>query len=219
MIRAVRLAGLFALVCMLLPAPAAAQEAFVPGTRVIFHEDFTAPRDTIFRRLRNVSPRIGLQARGGRPFLHARTPSGFEIVLPEWLPTRYTIEFDFFIPGVNHVAVTSLGAGDEENGSVFCGPHTVTVSSGGEEDRVAELDEMEGLGGTMEEKVNHCAIAVDGSRTRIWVNGVHALDVPDLAPRPGNRLRIHFAGVEDPTLLDQNIPVWLTNLRIAAVQP
>ncbi|HEX8691206.1 MAG TPA: hypothetical protein VF746_02100 [Longimicrobium sp.] len=203
---------------LLLPAPARAQEAFVPGARVIFQEDFAAPRDTVFRRLRSVSPRIGLQARDGRAFLHARTPSSFEIVLPERLPERYTIEFDFFIPGVNQVGITSLGGGDVENGSVYCGPHTVTVSSGGEEDRVAELDEIEGLGGTTEERVNHCAIMVEGSRTRVWVNGRPVLDVPDLAPRPSDRLRVHFAGVEDPTLLDQNIQVWLTSLRIAAAR-
>jgi hypothetical protein len=27
---------------------------------------------------------------------------------------------------------------------------------------------------------------------------------------------VHYAGVEDPTLLDENVPVWLTNIRIAA---
>jgi len=216
MIRASVFCSLLALALPVLPVAAPAQEAFVPGARVIYQEDFTAPRDTIFRRLRNVSPRIGLQARDGRPFLHARTPSSFEVVLPEALPQRYTIEFDFFIPGVNQVGITSLGAGGEANGSVYCGPHTVTVAAGSADDRVAELDEIEGLGGAMEERVNRCAILVDGSRTRVWVNGRPVLDVPDLAPRPSTRLRIHFAGVEDPTLLDQNVQVWLTGLRIAA---
>lgn len=117
------------------------------------------------------------------------------------------------------MGITSLGQGDEENGSVFCGPHTVQVSRGGEEDVVRELDEIEGLGGVAEGRVNRCAVAVGGESTRIWVNGTHVLDSPALAPRPGSRLRVRFQGVEDPTLLDENIPVWLTSLRVAAVAP
>ena len=46
---------------------------------------------------------------------------------------------------------------------------------------------------------------------------VRERDSPALGPRPGSRLRVHFHGVEDPTLLDQNIPVWLSNIRIAAL--
>lgn len=205
-----------ALAALAMALPARAQETFVPGTRVIYQENFTAHRDTIFRRLRNVSPRIGVQARDGRPFLHARTPSSFDIVLPERLPARYTIEFDFFIPGVNQASVTLLGAGDDENGTVACGPHTLNGSNGEGDDRLVELDEMEGMGANLEERVNRCAIEVDGDRTRVWVNGIPAADWSGLALGRSNRLRVHFAGVEDPTLLDQNIPVWLGNLRIAA---
>ena len=210
-------AGLFALALLPLPAALRAQEAFVPGDRVLFAESFTAPADSVLRRLRSVSPRIGVQRRENRPFLHARTPSSFEVVLPERLPERYTIEFDFFIPGINQASVTLLGAGDDENGTVACGPHTLNGMDGEGDDRVVELDEMQEMGANLEERVNRCAIAVDGDRTRVWVNGIPAAEWTGLALGRSNRLRIHFAGVEDPTLLDQNIPVWLGNLRIAAV--
>lgn len=212
MIRSAVIAG-FASLALLASADAAAAQAFTPGNQVIYEESFSAPRDTILRRLRNVHPRIGFQRRGNAPGLHARTPASFEIVLPEELPRRYTLEFDMYIPGDNHVAVTTLGAGGDE-GTLVCGPHLVTVLSGAGDDRTVSLDEIEALTGT-EERVNHCAFSVDGDRVRAWVNDVAAADEAAIELGRGSRLRVHFTGVEDPTLLDQNIPVWLTNIRIA----
>ena len=205
-----------ALASIAAPAGVRAQD-FVPGDRVLYFENFGAPRDTVMKRLRNVSPRVSFQARAGQPGLHARTPSSFDVVLPERLPERYTIEFDFFIPGENHVALTLLEGTDEGNGTVVCGPHTVTFASGEGDDRTTQVDGIEGLGGNTEERVNHCAVAVDGDRVGVWINGIRVAEESGLALGRSDRLRVHFAGVEDPTLLDQNIPVWLTNLRIAAI--
>jgi hypothetical protein len=208
--------ALAALAILALPAAAGAQ-AFTPGQRVIFSEDF-ARGDSALRRLRSVSPRIGVGKRGERTFLHARTPSSFEIALPEQLPERYTVEYDFFIPGVNQVFVTLLGRDGTERGTVACGPHTINFSDGQGDDRVTELDERPGdFGGGLEERENHCAIAVDGNRVRLWVNDVLAADEQNLSLGRADRLRVHFAGVEDETLLHENIPVWLSNLRIAAL--
>lgn len=192
---------------------AASAQAFTPGDRVIYQEDFSAPRDTILRRLRNVHPRVSFQRHGNAPGLHARTPATFEIVLPEQLPQRYTLEFDFHIAGDNHVAVTTLG-GDGDQGTLLCGPHTVVVMNGEGDDRPTSLDEIERLSGT-EERVNHCAFSVDGDHVRAWVNNVRVADEEGLTIGRSNRLRVEFTGVEDPTLLDQNIPVWMTNIRIA----
>lgn len=193
---------------------AASAQAFTPGDRVIYQEDFSTPRDTIMRRLRNVHPRISFRLHGDAPGLHARTPAMFEIVLPEQLPQRYTVEFNMYIPGENHVALITLGPDGEERGMVLCGTHTVTTSDSNGDDRTVSLDEIQGLSGT-EERVNHCAFSVDGDHVRAWVNNVRAADDEGLAMGRGNRLRVEFAGVEDATLLDQNIPVWLTNIRIA----
>lgn len=212
MIRSAVLAG-FASLAVLASSDAAAAQAFTPGNRVIYQEDFSAPRDTILRRLRDVHARIGFRRHGDAPGLHARTPASFEIVLPEQLPRRYTLEFDMYIPGDNQVAVTTLGA-DGDEGTLVCGPHHVTVLSGAGDDRTVSLDEIEALTGT-EERVNHCAFSVDGDRVRAWVNNVAAADEAGFGMGRCNRLRVHFTGVEDPTLLDQNIPVWLTNIRIA----
>lgn len=193
-------------------APAAAQ-AFTPGDRVIYQEDFSAPRDTIMKRLRNVHSRISFARHGGAPGLHARTPARFEIVLPEQLPRRYTVEFDMYIPGENHVAITTLG-GDGDQGTLLCGPHEVNVMSGEGDDRPASLDEIAALA-NLEPRVNHCAFLVEADRVRAWVNNVPAADNEGITLGRANRLRVEFAGVEDATLLDQNIPVWLTNIRIA----
>jgi hypothetical protein len=193
---------------------AAGAQAFTPGDRAIYQENFSAPRDTILKRLRDVHPRVSFQRHGDAPGLHARTPATFDIVLPEQLPRRYTLEFDFHIAGDNHVAVTTLG-GDGDQGMLLCGPHAVVVTDGEGDDRAVSLDAIDRLGGGMEERVNHCAFSVDGDHVRAWVNNVRVADEAGLAMGRAARLRVEFAGVEDPTLLDQNIPVWLTNIRIA----
>jgi hypothetical protein len=207
-------AGFAALALFTVPAALPAQ-TFTPGDRVIYQENFSLPADSILRRLRNVHPRISFQRHGNVPGLHARTPATFEIVLPERLPERYTLEFDFYIPGHNHVAIITLGADGEPSGMVLCGTHEVTTSNSDGDDRTVSLDEIRGLGGTTEERVNHCAIRVERDRVGTWVNGIRAAEEEGITLGRGNRLRVEFAGVEDPTLLDQNIPVWISNIRIA----
>lgn len=191
-------------------------QPFTPGDRVIYQESFAQPADSIMRHLRNVHLRISFRRHGNAPGLHARTPSSFEIVLPEQLPERYTLEFDFYIPGDNQVGITTLGPNGQERGTVICGPHVVTTSNGDGDDRTVPLDEIERIGGTTEERVNHCAISVDGAHVAVWLNNVQAADEQGMQLGRGNRLLVRFEGVEDPTLLDQNIPVWLSNVRIAA---
>lgn len=212
MIRATLIAAA-SLAIVAAPGQTSAQ-AFTPGDRVIYQEDFSAPRDTIHKRLRNVHRRVSFQRHGNAPGLHARTPATFDILLPERLPQRYTLEFDLYIPGENHVAVHTLN-GDAADGTLLCGPHVVTLLSGEGDDRTTPLDEVAGIGGTTEERVNHCSFLVDGTRVQVWVNDVRAADEEGLALGRGNRLRVEFAGVEDATLLDQNIPVWMSNIRIA----
>lgn len=207
-------AGLAALAFVALPAALPAQ-AFTPGDRVIYQENFSQPADSIMRHLRNVHSRISFRRHGNAPGLHARTPASYEIVLPEQLPERYTLEFDFHIAGDNQIGFTTVGANNQERGTVVCGPHVVTTSNGQGDDRTVSLDEIDRLAGTMEERVNHCAIAVDGDRVTVWVSNVRAADDEGMQLGRGNRLRVRFEGVEDPTLLDQNIPVWMTNIRIA----
>jgi hypothetical protein len=207
-------AGLATLALVALPAALPAQ-AFTPGDRVIYQENFSQPADSIMRRLRDVHPRISFRRHGDVPGLHARTPAEFQIVLPEQLPERYTLEFDFHIAGDNQVGFTTLGPAGQERGTVICGPHLVTTSDGSGDDRTVSLDAIERVGGNTEERVNHCAISVDGDRVTIWVNQVRVANDEGMQLGRGNRLRVHFVGVEDPTLLDQNIPVWLTNIRVA----
>jgi hypothetical protein len=207
-------AGLATLVLAALPAALPAQ-AFTPGDRVIYQENFSQPADSIMRHLRNVHPRVSFRRHGNAPGLHARTPAEFQIALPERLPERYTLEFDFHIAGDNQVAFTTLGAGGQERGTVVCGPHVVTTLDGEGDDRTVSLDEIERLGGTTEERVNHCAVLVDGDHVTVWVNNVRVANDEGMRLGRGDRLKVHFTGVEDPTLLDQNIPVWMTNIRIA----
>jgi hypothetical protein len=214
MTRRTAFAGFAALALNALPAALPAQ-TFTPGDRVIYQENFSLPADSIMRHLRNVHSRISFRRHGNTPGLHARTPATFEIALPERLPERYTLEFDYYIAGQNHVAITTLAPDGTASGMVLCGSHEVTTSNSNGDDRTVSLDEIRGLGGAVDERVNHCAITVERDRVGTWINGIRAADEEGITLGRGNRLRVEFAGVEDPTLLDQNIPVWMTNIRIA----
>ncbi|MEK7667645.1 MAG: OmpA family protein [Gemmatimonadota bacterium] len=200
------------------PPPDSAWSAFdfVPGNRLLFFEDFagTGPRAPL-RRLRNATSRMAVEARGGVPSLHTRPPASFDILLPERLGERFTIDFDFFIPGANQVALSAVGPGTAGSGIVRCGPHSVDAGDAGDDARLVEIDRIENLG-ELEASGGHCSIAFDGPRVRIYVNQVRALDIPNGHFGRSNQLHVEFPGGDDPTLIDFNTPIWISNFRVAA---
>ena len=55
----------------------------------------------------------------------------------------------------------------------------------------------------------------DGAQVKAYARDKPALNSPS-APMPRtSRLRFEFVGGDDPTLIDQNMPIWVTNLRVA----
>ena len=62
----------------------------------------------------------------------------------------------------------------------------------------------------------HFSWSFDGKNVRGYVQQIAGLNSSDIAMPKSNRLRLEFSGGDDPTLIDFNVPVWVTNLRIAS---
>ena len=208
-----------ALALLLAPAALHAQDrrsTFVPGDSVLFYEDFAAPNAAGFRRLRNVSERVAMGSHDGRPFVHIRTPGRFRVPLPAALPERFTIDFEVFIPGENYVLVGPAGEDLFVEGSAlaYFSPYSLSYSAGGDEGMNLEADAFPG-GDERIGRVMHLAVAVDGPRARMFVDGVQRIEIDEPAFGRARVLLFDFGGVDDPTLLDQNVPIWISSIRVA----
>lgn len=198
-------------------ANAAAGYDFVPGDKVLFFEDFasTDKKADPLKRLKNVTERIDLQTRPDGRWLRCRPPCSFDVVLPEKLPERFTVEFDLHAgPGGNGLTFTTLKAdGSIADGNVWASasPSTMSYGSGGEEDRSNEIDRI----GIDASKPIRFTWAIDGGKVKGYAAQFRGLNLPNLLMTRTNRMRFEFVGGDDPSLIDQNIPTFITNLRIA----
>ena len=197
---------------------AAAGYDFVPGDKVLFFEDFAPTADKKadpLKRLKKVSERIDLQTRPDGRWLRCRPPCSFEVALPEKLPERFTVEFDLAAgPGSNGLAFTTLTPdGSIADGNVWAtaSPSTMSFGGGGEDDRSNEIDRL-GIDG---EKPIHFSWAFDGAKVKGYAAQFRGLNLPNLKMTRTNRMRFDFVGGDDPGLIDQNVPTFIANLRIA----
>jgi OmpA-OmpF porin, OOP family len=72
---------------------------FVPGERVLFHEDFTQDRVGNFpRRLELLTGSAEVVEWNGRRWLRMNDYTAFRVALPEALPERFTVEMELPIP-------------------------------------------------------------------------------------------------------------------------
>lgn len=190
---------------------------FVAGDDLLFFEDFAATGKGAnpIKRLKDASARLDIQERDGTKWLRCRPPCSFDIVLPKKLPERFTVDFDLDGPGNSGLTFTTVNAdGSLIDGGVVAqtSPSSLSYGDGGDDGAVNEIDRIAGLDTT---KPMHISWSLDGGKVRAYAGHYPGLKVPKLAMPRTNRLRVEFLGVDDPTLWDENIPVYITNLRIA----
>lgn len=187
---------------------------FIPGERILYSEDFqpSFSGSSAIRRLAEATARMAIAAREGRPFLHTRPPASFVAVLKEKLPERFTIDFDMYVPAEQIMRLSTVGTGANST-TIDIGPHSVAVSGPNgvvsvEADRlIADFDHA---------KTMHYSIAVDGPAVRIYIERARVLDVPNANFGRSERINFYFNGGDDPSLIDSNPPIWITDIRIAA---
>jgi len=191
---------------------------FVPGARLLFFEDFIAidKKPGPLKHLKDPSPRLDLQDHAGTKWLRCRPPCSFDVVLPEKLPERFTVDFDldgFGGNGVRFNAVKPDGSQFETPVNADSSPSSLGFTNGGDKDRNSEIDRIAGIDGT---KPMHYSWSFDGAKVRAYAAQLPGLDASDLQMPRTARLHFEFVGGDDPTLIDQNVVTWLTNLRIAS---
>lgn len=154
---------------------------FVPGAKTIFYEDFKNDEIGNFpRRYEFQDGNIELVTYRERTWLRVATTGHFSIPLPVVLPTRYTIEMDYWgtgrecwmytdgsSNGSTHFIFSSDGGGGLANGSI-----------GGAK--------MPGNGG--ENLTHQLRILVDGPYAKVYVDSRRVANVPNYQGEHGNRI-------------------------------
>jgi outer membrane protein OmpA-like peptidoglycan-associated protein len=179
---------------------------FKPGDRVLFAEDFTKEEVGNFpRRLEFKDGNMEVaEWQGGRYLRVSSWPGKFDIVLPEQLPERFTMEFDV-TPGYNAnwttVRFSEQGThdvrfrkyGDKGNGGVFGGSQQASGNT------------STPLG----EGLFKARIMADGKYVKVYVNDTRVGNVPNADLGRSKVISFEVPGHETE-------PVLLANIRVMA---
>lgn len=187
---------------------------FVPGVKVLFFEDFIPidKKPSPLKHLKDPSARLDLQDHLGAKWLRCRPPCTFDIVLPETLAERFTVDFDLDgasgTTGLTFTTVKPDGSVPETPVYASASPSTLSYGDTGDKARSNEINLDGG-------KPMHYSWSFDGSNVKGYAAQLPGLNVKNLAMPRTARLKFEFIGGDDPTLIDQNVVTWITNLRIA----
>lgn len=183
---------------------------FVPGERVLFAEDFA--NDTVGdfpRRLELVSGNWEVVDWQGRRLLRTPGPGRptLDIVLPEDLPDRFTIEFEAMTPHGNMAMLLAT----EENirqpqGNVIQVSQGRTGVAAGSVSKVDSMAEVRELRDTL----LPIRIMVDGRYAKVYVNERRVANIPNAQFERTNRLRLQVGSSTEER------PFLLANVRVAA---
>lgn len=176
---------------------------FTPGARVIFADDFARDEVGNFPRGLNLkSGNMEVAQIGSARFLRSTAFDGeFEIVLPEVLPERFTLEFDatgrdnfpqqiYFTDknDVNHIEFRQQDAG-------ISGPNDYNV--------ISATNKNPGTG------VFPVKIMADGPYVKVYLNGTRVANAPNAPLGRSNRIRFKTTG-------EASSPTLFGNFRVAA---
>ena len=179
---------------------------FTPGTRVIWTTDFaTDPIGDFPRRIELGQGNFETAGWNGKRWV--RTTSGGVIVvpLPEILPQRATVEFDY-AGGTGWSMEVQLKDPNSDGGLgrlqfSTSGDAGILGGTGGA-DASSSVGDFTG-------QVIHCQIMVDGDYAKIYINGKRAAQVPKANLGRSNKIYFSFTA-------DADTPAYISNIRVAA---
>jgi outer membrane protein OmpA-like peptidoglycan-associated protein len=187
---------------------------FVPGDRVLYYEDFARDQVGNFpERLELIEGNMEVAEWKGSRWLRCSTDGVFSITLPEVLPPRFTVEFDYYAPWVwNSIDVWCGQPEETENPGLF----TKAVFS--TYDKKGGLKQVDGktlaygafAAGTADNAVLHCRILADSKYMKVYANETRVANFPTANFGRTNRLRMRFVDT------DEQRPAMVGNLRVAA---
>jgi OmpA-OmpF porin, OOP family len=173
---------------------------FVPGDRVLFYDDYTTENVGDFpSRLEFAEGNAEVADWEGAKWLRVVKSSKFAVVLPEVLPQRFTVEFDYV---TNHRAsngwpiMLNMSGSDvnwESQGNAY---PTVrfTYKEGGVRSGKIESEGPAGI--DLQDKVTRARIMADGKYTKVYINGVRVANAPNADLGRSNKVQFWVPGYD-----------------------
>ena len=173
---------------------------FIPGERVLFYDDYTADNVGDFpRRLEFAEGNAEIADWEGGKWLRVSKSAKFSAVLPETLPERFTVEFDYV---TNHKASNGwpimLNLSGAENNWENQGGSNPQVRFDTDEGGayVGKIEASGPAGGDFQNKVNRARIMADGKYTKVYINGVRVGNAPNADLGRSNKVQFWIPGYD-----------------------
>ena len=173
---------------------------FVPGDRVLFYDDYTSDNVGDFpRRIEFEEGNAEIADWEGGKWLRVSKSAKFAVILPEALPARFTVEFDYI---TNHKAsngwpimlnLSGAEANWESQGSYNPQVRFDTDEGGA---YVGKIEASGPAGGDFQNKVNRARIMADGKYTKVYINGVRVGNAPNADLGRSNKAQFWVPGYD-----------------------
>jgi outer membrane protein OmpA-like peptidoglycan-associated protein len=189
---------------------------FVPGDRVLFYDDYTADNVGDFpQRIEFQEGNAEIADWESGKWLRVSKSAKFAVVLPEALPDRFTVEFDYV---TNHKASNGwpimLNLSGAETNWESQGSYNPQVRFDTDEGGVyvGKIEASGPAGGDFQNKVNRARIMADGKYTKVYINGVRVGNAPNADLGRSNKVQFWVPGY-DPAGVQATL---IGPIRIAA---
>lgn len=178
---------------------------FTPGERILFFDDFSGDDVGDFpRRFELAKGNFEVAERGGVRYLRASDAGELHIVLPETLPERFTLEFDFIGPRNNHQFIYFGTDGNAPYASFRTNPEEGEGGIEGGGLRVVSAAPAAQPG-----KLFAVRIMADGKHVKMYLGGKRVANVPNVDLARTDRIRLVLNPHRDQA-------VFIGNVRVAA---
>jgi outer membrane protein OmpA-like peptidoglycan-associated protein len=175
---------------------------FKPGDRILYADDFLKDEVGDFpKRMEFKQGALEIVDWRGTRYLQATEDSRFFIVLPDVLPERFTMEFDYMIPNNGEVWID---LGDENRRIEFGGMGSAEVYNS-----ETKIHATARLPQTDTEKLRRGRVLADGKYVKVYLDDRRILNVPNADLGRSNKIQFYTDGVADK-------PSLFGNFRVAA---
>jgi OmpA-OmpF porin, OOP family len=189
---------------------------FVPGDRVLFYDDYASGDVGDFpRRFEFEEGNAEVAEWEGSRWLRVSQATKFAIVLPETLPERFTVEFDFV---TNDKASRSwpilLNTNAAESNWESQGAYNPQVRFGTREGGVytGKIEAKGPANGDFQNTVVRARIMADGKYTKVYINGVRVGNGPNADLGRSNKVQFWVPAYDETS---ENVTM-IGPVRIAA---
>jgi OOP family OmpA-OmpF porin len=189
---------------------------FVPGDRVLFYDDYASDDVGDFpRRFEFEEGNAEVAEWEGSRWLRVSQATKFAIVLPETLPERFTVEFDFV---TNDKASRSwpilLNTNAAESNWESQGAYNPQVRFGTREGGVytGKIEAKGPANGDFQNTVVRARIMADGKYTKVYINGVRVGNGPNADLGRSNKVQFWVPAYDETS---ENVTM-IGPVRIAA---